>query len=203
MSRRRLGVLAVVLGVIGFMLAIELTLAQPPPSHPQHNGQTYRENAGSEPESQRSETFWQRTVTDPTAFFTLWVAIFTAFLAVSTIGLWLATYRQARLGREEFAATHRPEIIVHSIEFRRMPGVDEVDRIGASILCFNKGRSTAKSVEMRGHILVTDELGIDVQRPLIKTLAEVPSGMKLRFEVHSDRPVRELPYLIQTGLAPL
>jgi hypothetical protein len=37
--------------------------------------------------------FWQKAACDPVAYFTLWLVGFTGVLAVSTIGLWWATYR--------------------------------------------------------------------------------------------------------------
>ena len=123
---------------------------------------------------------------------------------IPLLTLWLATTEQGRLTREtlklardEFNASHRPKIIIHSIEFRRIPGEEEIDRIGASILCFNTGNAAAEDVQVRGDILVTDSLSIDVQRPLLNTIAEIPSGIKLRFEVTSERPVRELPHLLK------
>lgn len=131
-------------------------------------------------------------------------ALATIAIAGFTLTLWLATTEQGRLTREtlklardEFNASHRPKIIIHSIEFRRIPGEEEIDRIGASILCFNTGNAAAEDVQVRGDILVTDSLSIDVQRPLLNTIAELPSGIKLRFEVTSERPVRELPHLLK------
>jgi hypothetical protein len=125
------------------------------------------------------------------------IAFFTVSLSHATRGQLAKLGESIKLARDEFNATHRPEIIVHSIEFRRIPGEEEIDRIGASILCFNKGRAAAQNVEVRAHILVTNSLEIDVQRPLIKTFVEIPSGIKLRFEVKSERPVRELPHLLK------
>ncbi|WP_423414316.1 hypothetical protein RLW55_12015 [Hyphomicrobium sp. B1] len=39
------------------------------------------------------ETFRERLTSDPVAFFTLWLTVFTAVLAISTIGLWIVTWR--------------------------------------------------------------------------------------------------------------
>jgi hypothetical protein len=137
-------------------------------------------------------------------------AIATVFIAIFTIVLAIVTNRQARLtrksidlARDEFLASHRPKIIVHSIEFRRIPGEEEVARIGASILCFNEGRTLALNVEARGEILSTANLEFDVQRALIKTFPEVASGKKLRFEVKSDYPLRDLVHREQQKLPPM
>jgi hypothetical protein len=42
--------------------------------------------------SEECKTLWERTTSDPVAFFTLWLVIFTGVLAVSTIGLWFVTW---------------------------------------------------------------------------------------------------------------
>jgi hypothetical protein len=47
-------------------------------------------------EGKDGKTFWQRTTDDPIAFFTLLLTLFTAVLAVSTIGLWIVTWRGAK-----------------------------------------------------------------------------------------------------------
>ncbi len=126
-------------------------------------------------------------------------AIATAVIAVFTVVLVCVTRYQAKLtrdsidlGRDEFAATHRPKIIVHAVEFVRVRGQDQIDRLGASILCFNKGTTAAENVDVRGEILIRTDLGVDIQRPIVKTFPQVASGTKLRFTVESDWPLRQL-----------
>jgi hypothetical protein len=99
-------------------------------------------------------------------------ALAALIVAAFTFTLWVATSKQAgltfeslKLAREEFGAINRPEIGVHTVEVRHIES-DKGDRLGASILCFNKGRTAAEKVEVRGDILVTYTLGIDVQREL-------------------------------------
>ena len=46
-------------------------------------------------QSKSNKSLWERTTEDPTAFFTAWVAAFTCILAVSTIGLWIVTWRSS------------------------------------------------------------------------------------------------------------
>jgi hypothetical protein len=125
-------------------------------------------------------------------------ALAALIVAAFTFTLWVATSKQAgltlealKLAREEFGAINRPEIGVHTIEVRHIEG-DKGDRLGASILCFNKGRTTAEKVEVRGDILVTHTLGIDVQRRLVKEFSSVSSGQKMRTEIPSDWIIREL-----------
>jgi hypothetical protein len=124
-------------------------------------------------------------------------AISTVVIAVFTIVLALVGYFQARLirktidlARQEFIATHRPKIKFHTAEItRRVNEGDDVNRIGASILCFNVGESVAKNVEVRGQIFAGSNFAVDVQRPKVKTFSEVLSGDKLRAEINSDYPV--------------
>lgn len=66
----------------------------------------YADQRSEQTDSKRS--LW--VPTNPTEFFTFWVAIFTLVLAGSTIGLWYVTYRGIQLGRDEFNATHRPKV---------------------------------------------------------------------------------------------
>lgn len=51
------------------------------------------------------ETFWQRTFTDPVAFYTLVLAGFTVVLALSTIMLWWQTRRLAQGAEEQTRMT--------------------------------------------------------------------------------------------------
>lgn len=83
---------------LGFLLAGTILSDSPPPA--QHQKSSEARPAKEDQKSKPSEPFWQRTVDDPTAFFTLWLAIFTAVLGVSTIALWLAGEKQIRFARE-------------------------------------------------------------------------------------------------------
>jgi hypothetical protein len=120
-----------------------------------------------------------------TAVATAFIALFTLTLWWSTKAMMKATKRSVELAREEFIATHRPKIKIHAVEITRRP-VNEDNRIGASILCFNVGESAAKNVEVRGEIFAGPRFAIDVQRPVVKTIPEVLSGQKLRAEINSD-----------------
>jgi hypothetical protein len=137
--------------------------------------------------------YWWREIFDkPDAY----VALFTGLLFVSTFALWWSTRRlvratnqTARLAREEFTATHRPKIIIHVAEFKHIPDnyPDETEnKAAASLLCFNVGESTAKNVEIRGEIFRGIGFAVDVQRPLIKTVAAIKSGEKFRVEIKSE-----------------
>jgi hypothetical protein len=57
--------------------------------------------------AEECKTLWERTTTDPVAFFTLWLVIFTGGLTVSTILLWRAGEKQARHARRSSAMQTR------------------------------------------------------------------------------------------------
>jgi hypothetical protein len=118
------------------------------------------------------------------------LALFTFVLIA--VGAWQGIQLKSTvdLAREEFIATHRPKIKLHTAEItRRVPEGDDVNRIGVSILCFNIGESVAKNVEVRGQIFAGSNFAVDVQRPIVKTFPEVLSGQKLRAQIESDYPV--------------
>src|SRR5215470_11139456 len=61
------------------------------PPEPQHRSQ-YQTDDGTRPDSLKaSENLWQKTTSDPLAFFTFCLMIFTAVLAAATLGLWVVT----------------------------------------------------------------------------------------------------------------
>src|ERR1700738_4828548 len=82
-----------------------------------------------------------RTLNDPVALFTFWVAIFTAFLAISTVGLWSATIKSIRLATDEFRATHRPKIRVK--HFFLVSDIWQGEPILVNITLVNNGTAEA------------------------------------------------------------
>jgi hypothetical protein len=57
--------------------------------------------------TEECKTLWERTTTDPVAFFTFWLVVFTGGLGVSTVMLWRAGERQIELARETSTAQSR------------------------------------------------------------------------------------------------
>lgn len=136
------------------------------------------------------KSFWEKVTSDPIALFNLILAFSTVGLWVATISLSRASTNQIKLAREEFNATHRPKIKIHTVEItRRVNEGDDTNMIGASILGFNVGESSAKNVEVRGEIFMGPNFAVDVMRPKVKTFDEVLSGQKFRAEITSNWPV--------------
>jgi hypothetical protein len=57
--------------------------------------------------AEECKTLWERTTTDPVAFFTFWLVVSTIGLGVSTVLLWRAGEKQIRLSAEAAAAQSR------------------------------------------------------------------------------------------------
>lgn len=57
--------------------------------------------------AEECKTLWERTTTDPVAFFTFWLVVFTGGLGVSTVLLWIAGEKQIGLARETAASQSR------------------------------------------------------------------------------------------------
>ena len=57
--------------------------------------------------TEECKTLWERTTSDPVAFFTFWLVVFTGGLTVSTVLLWRAGERQFQLLSETSAAQSR------------------------------------------------------------------------------------------------
>lgn len=91
--------IAATLVLLGFVAALRVS---PPVPAPQHTEQT----TGQEKANQGKQgwewftDFALRVVSDPVAFFTLWIALFTAVLAWSTIKLWKAGERQISIAKD-------------------------------------------------------------------------------------------------------
>jgi hypothetical protein len=57
--------------------------------------------------TEECKSIWEKTTTDPVAFFTFWLVIFTGALGVSTVMLWRAGEKQIKLSAETAAAQSR------------------------------------------------------------------------------------------------
>jgi len=133
-----------------------------------------------------------------TAVATAFIARYTFTLKRSTDNLWASAKEQFDLAREEFTATHRPKIIIHTIDAKRIPNVtkpdaSEIDGLGAVLLCVNKGRSSAVNVEIRGTTIASKSIpDAKIQRPVIKTVDSLESGIKIWTEIDTERSFQEI-----------
>lgn len=84
-------------------------------------------------------------------------AIGTFVIAFFTLTLWAVTNNALRLARDEFNATHRPDIIVHNFEVSR-DILHKGTAIGAQFIVVNKGTTEATILDIAGRIFMTDHL---------------------------------------------
>lgn len=139
---------------------------------------------------------WWRNVFEKSDAY---IALFTALLFLSTVALWLSTRALWTASEKQFVALNRPEITIHAVEVQHIVDGEKPDkpnRLGASLLCFNKGRTTAENIEVRADIVKMRNLGVDIQRKLIKTFPVVESGQKMRTEIASDWTFNDLPHSV-------
>jgi hypothetical protein len=73
---------------------------------PRHSQQDQKPYACSGDEG-KNNGFWEKAACDPTAYFTLWLVGFTGVLAVSTVGLWVATFFLYRAGKKQLGLLSR------------------------------------------------------------------------------------------------
>jgi hypothetical protein len=77
-------------------------------SPPHQNAPQNQQAESHSSEKEHKDGFWEKAGDDPVAYFTLWLVGFTGVLAISTIGLWIVTWRasvsQARDMQESILA---------------------------------------------------------------------------------------------------
>jgi hypothetical protein len=125
-------------------------------------------------------------------------AVATAVIAWFTIALSHATRTQAKLteasiklARDEFIAANRPEIIVHAVA-PHLPTKDGLQLIGASVWCFNRGKSAAIDIEVRGEITRTAAPVVGHRASEIQTRSTaMRRGAKHQFYIESQIPLSE------------
>jgi hypothetical protein len=97
--------------------------------------------------TEECKTLWQKTTTDPVAFFTFWLVVFTGVLGASTALLWRAGERQAELTQAALIGDQRAWITVslHIESFRFGPVVDSAADAVAELIFHiqNVGRTPA------------------------------------------------------------
>jgi len=126
-----------------------------PPSEPIASEQSADPAAETKKQTDQGESFWQRVTSDPVAFFTLWIAAFTFALAVSTVGLWIVTWRGLIRQRRDTQILQRAYIAVDALGVKPFG-----ERAVAHISVRNAGRLPARKVWW----FITHELSGDGQK---------------------------------------
>lgn len=119
--------------------------------------QAASEDAAQDRENKGGETLWQRTITDPVAFYTFILTLFTGVLGVSTILLWLETRRIGNLAAKDTRTLQRAYVSVepfgvhaHNERGRaRLPGDKGPFQSVPQIKISNAGNLPAREIKWR------------------------------------------------------
>jgi hypothetical protein len=95
----------------------------------------------------------QDIAAETVAKYTEVLAWFTGILALVSFVQGIALYKSIELGRQEFAATHRPKIFVQSI-FMQFPGKSRDNLATISFVCINGGDAMAVLKRYMVHIYI-------------------------------------------------
>jgi len=138
--------------ILGFAVGGSYIWASLEPRHtPAHD-----QNASAKEHRPNEHAKGENTTDEVIAEYTFWLVLLTGILAVATVGLGVATYglyvtgeKQIRLNRDQFLATHRPELIVREVGWNMvdMDGGTVVDDDSIVLIVANRGRNPCTIVE--------------------------------------------------------
>jgi hypothetical protein len=117
--RRSQWIFIAAMTVIVAAIMVGERLSKPTAICPYNQGQSKQENQTESQEGSNDDSFWYHPLQHPDTSFSFWVAVFTAVLAVSTIGLWIATGRSASIARRAHIDLERPFLFMEIVD----PGV--------------------------------------------------------------------------------
>ena len=169
-----------------------------PPKEHQECLQAAQDANNKSPYCPTEETVLQRGMSDPVAYYTLWITLFTGMLAVIGIGQGILSSQQIALARDEFSATHRPKIVVHSVRYDPIfgeSGDTELDRPAATVIFYNTGdsptiiESITYSITQRRFPL---ESGINPRKQLVPRSIEIASGIGDFIKLESEAEIRTI-----------
>ncbi len=115
----------------------------------------------------------------------------TIFVAIFTFTLWFVTGSAVHLARTEFSATHRPAIIVHSVEYIPNASNSEavkIEMLGASVTIFNRGDTPATKLRISGKIeSISGRPAPGLTFPEIETQESAVPGIPYSFSMQSKQ----------------
>jgi hypothetical protein len=154
---------------IGFLLASLFWIAvlgwQAAYTPPEIDKQKCYESAEKQGrKSEECKTMWERTTSDPVAFFTFWLVVFTGGLGVSTVMLWLAGEKQIEFLRESAASQGRDMQASISESIRAATAMEGVAQgIDLSVKATEANIETIRertALQMRAYISVLINTGV-------------------------------------------
>ncbi len=128
------------------------------------------------------------------AIYTFWLTVFTGLMVLVSLLMFLATRKLSAIAQNEFSATHRPRIIVHT-----MGNIGRTeDEIIPQFTYVNTGGSIAKVTEISTSVFFTEILrpGIDLKpnkylpkkiiKPGERSTFKAPSGFSQKKSVLNE-----------------
>jgi len=170
------------------------------PIHIQQNQQAQAEHPAKQGSTHPEKTFWERTTDDPIAVFNLLLVVFTGVLAVSTIGLGIATYKlwrtsethavhmeqsvktaqkaaaAASLHAQAAISVELPAIFVTNVALHASGTEDLATRLKRRVISItfqNFGRTPAFLVRSSATVVVSKDLP---ESPSYTTIVRYPPG---------------------------
>jgi hypothetical protein len=128
--------------------ASSLRVSVPPEEH-QYCLQAAKEAGNKNPYCPTDETVWKRGLTDPVAYYTLWLTLFTGVLAAVGIGQGYLIRQQVKLASDEFNSTHRPRLVVRFVAMDRRPKPGMPLQIWITVANVGDSRAFVRSVDGR------------------------------------------------------
>lgn len=115
--------------------------------------------------------------------YTFWLSISTGLLFLATLALCFITYLLKKIAKQEFSATHRPKIIVHTFE----NSTGYKNRIGPIFTYVNSGTTNATIKSISSNIFYTDNLrpGADMKSFKCRENKTIKPGARSTFLVES------------------
>jgi hypothetical protein len=177
-----------------------------------YNAAPYDESTKCSAKENEIMGFWEKARCDPVAYFTLWLVGFTGVLALSTLGLWIATIflyrsgeRQLRFARDQFLSTHRPKIRVKIVALMNQQFVYPEPLI-IRVVCVDYGATEAVIVSYGISLIVVgrgSSLPPDYQIPNIQAGFPVTPGISHRLPEFSHSITEDDEIKIRNGNADL
>ena len=153
--QRKAVVVALPLLIVGILVFGTQSLRAPVPAEQyQQCLNEAQKDRSKNTECKTDETIWQRTISDPIAYYTFWITVFTAALAGIGLIQGYLLNQQIRLARDEYSATHRPKIIVSGFQIVSNPELESPEKVAFIFTGRNVGDSPAKILEIRSATLV-------------------------------------------------
>ncbi len=109
-------------------------------------------NTAEHPECKSTETIFRESVTDPIAYYSFWLTVFTLVLAIVGVAQWDLISRQIKLTEEQFIVEHRPRLRVRNFYIDPNRAAENDGAFTGQFTVVNLGDSDAAIIS--SHIII-------------------------------------------------